>query len=150
MRTAYKLRPCPPEHQPPQEPRWPCVDEDLLSTLPPVLRGVVRALGFSRARDFLADHGGVNVYIPIARGAGLGLDAAELQRLRQALAPHMDADDRVWMPKADKLFQRVRDTQIRKDRRHKSISALAREHHLSSRHILNICREDDDRQIDLF
>ena len=62
----------------------------------------------------------------------------------------MDAAGRVWMPKADKLFNRARDTQIRKERRHTSISALARAHDLSSRHILNICREDDDRQFDLF
>lgn len=133
-----------------REDSFPAVDEELLKTLPPVLRAVVRALGFGRAREWLADHGGVNVSIPAYRTQALGLEPDELSRLRVTLAPHLDAAGRCWLPKADKLFQRVRDTQIRKDRRHKSISALAREHHLSSRQILNICREDDDRQFDLF
>lgn len=150
MGNAYRLVPSPPDPQATKELQWPGVDDDLLATLPPVLRGVVRSLGFARARDFLVDHGGVNVHIPITRGAGLGLEPDELQRLRQSLAHHMDADGRVWMPKADKLFQRARDTKIRKDRQNKSIATLARENNLSSRHILNICREDDDRQIDLF
>lgn len=142
--------PTEPDHQPPQPLQWPAVDDDLLRTLPPVLRGVVMALGFVRARGFLAAHGGVNVSIPRYRTAALGLEQDELARLREALVLHMDAAGRVWMPKADKLFNRARDTQIRKDRKNTSISALARAHDLSSRHILNICREDDDRQFDLF
>lgn len=129
---------------------WPAVDTELLRTLPPVLGAVVRALGFGRAKAFLVDHGGVNVCIPKFRSASLGLEADELERLRETLAPHMDAQGRVWMPKPDKLFIRVRDAQIRKDKSRTSINALARQNHLSSRHILNICREGDDRQFDLF
>jgi len=126
------------------------VDEELLRTLPPVLRAVVQALGFGRARDFLSEHGGVNVSIPRHRSRVLALTRVELFRLRAELAPHMDAAGRVWLPKADKLFIRVRDAQIRRDRRHTSIRMLARQNHLSSRQILNICREDDDRQFCLF
>ncbi|KLT21374.1 DNA-binding protein [Ralstonia solanacearum] len=129
---------------------YPAVDEDLLRTLPPVLRAVVRALGYGRARDWLTHHGGVNVSIPQYRTHALGLEADELARLRTTLAPHLDSDGRCWLPKADKLFIRVRDAQIRKDRHNASINALARRHHLSSRQIVNICREDDDRQLDLF
>ena len=40
--------------------QWPTIDDEVLRTLPPVLRAVVRALGFGRARDFLATHGGNN------------------------------------------------------------------------------------------
>jgi len=147
---AYRLMPTEPDHQPPKPHQWPAVDDELLRTLPPVLRGVVMALGFVRARLFLVQHGGVNVSIPRHKTAALGLEQEELARLREALALHMDAAGRVWMPKADKLFNRARDTQIRKDRKNTSISALARAHDLSSRHILNICREDDDKQFDLF
>lgn len=129
---------------------YPEVDEELLKTLPAVLRAVVRALGFGRAREWLADHGGVNVSIPTRRTQALGLEPDELARLRVTLAPHLDAAGRCWMPKADKLFIRVRDAQIRKDKSHASINALARRHSLSSRHILNICREGDERQFDLF
>lgn len=133
-----------------REDSFPAVDEELLKTLPPVLRAVVRALGFGRAREWLSDHGGVNVSIPAYRTQALGLEPDELARLRVTLAPHLDAAGRCWMPKADKLFIRVRDAQIRKDRMHSSINSLARRERLSSRQILNICREDDDRQYDLF
>ncbi|WP_407059076.1 DNA-binding protein [Ralstonia syzygii subsp. celebesensis] len=129
---------------------YPAVDEELLKTLPAVLRAVVRALGFGRARDWLTHHGGVNVSIPLYRTQALGLEPDELVRLRAMLAPHLDSDGRCWLPKADKLFIRVRDAQIRRDRGQASINTLARRHHLSSRQILNICREDDDRQLDLF
>lgn len=127
--------------------QYPAVDDDLLKTLPPVLRAVVRALGFGRAKEWLTDHGGINVTVPARRTRALGLAADELARLRVTLAPHLDAAGRCWMPKADKLFIRVRDAQIRKDAA--SINALARRYHLSSRHICNIRREDD-RQGDLF
>ncbi|WP_416242755.1 hypothetical protein ACLSSQ_11640 [Azospira sp. APE16] len=129
---------------------FPAVDEELLKTLPPVLRAVVRALGFGRAREWLADHGGVNVTIPAFRTIALNLEPDELVRLRATLAPHLDAAGRCCLPKADKLFIRVRDAQIRKDRASTSINTLARRNRLSSRQILNICREDDDRQFDLF
>jgi hypothetical protein len=129
---------------------WPAVDEELLKTLPAVLRAVVRALGFGRARTWLADHGGVNVSIPTRRTRALDLEADELTRLRATLAPHLDAAGRCWLPKADKLFIRVRDVQIRKDRNSASISTLARRNALSSRQILNICRDEDDGQFDLF
>jgi len=146
----YTLEAVPHDHVPAKPLAWPAVDDDLLRTLPPVLRGVVMALGFMRAREFLAAHGGVNVCIPKHRTAALGLEPDELSRLRQALVLHMDAAGRVWMPKADKLFKRARDTQIRKDRTNTSISALARAHDLSSKQICNICRETDERQFDLF
>lgn len=129
---------------------WPSVDVELLRTLPPVLGAVVRALGFGRAKEFLVERGGVNISIPKHRSAGLGLSDDELARLREALAPHMDAADRVWMPKPDKLFIRVRDEQIRREKHRYSITAQARQHHLSSRHILNVRREGDDAQLVLF
>lgn len=129
---------------------WPEVDDDLLRTFPPVLRSVVRALGFFRAQQWLADHGGVNVSIPVRRTQALGLDPDELIRLRITLAPHLDESGRCWMPKADKLFIRIRNIHIKRERFSASINTLARRHRLSSRQILNICRDDDDRQLDLF
>lgn len=132
------------------EDSFPSVDEELLKTLPPVLRAVVRALGFGRAREWLMDHGGVNVTIPTRRTQALGLEPSELARLRETLSPHLDAAGRCWLPKADKLFIRVRDAQIKTERFNSSINTLARRHRLSSRQILNICREDDSGQFDLF
>ncbi len=129
---------------------WPAVDPELLRSLPPVLAAVVRALGFGRAKAFLAAQGGVNVNIPKFRCSSLGLEPDELERLRETLEPHMDAAGRVWMPKPDKLFIRVRDAQIRRDKHKASINAQARENNLSSRHILNIRRDADDCQASLF
>lgn len=139
-------------HQPPAvEPVWPAVDDELLKVLPAVLRAVVRALGYARARDWLVDHGGVNVSVPLHRTEALGLEPEELTRLRVALAPHLDDNGRVAMPKADKLFQVARNAQIRKDRLNAaSLTTLARQHRLTSRMICNICRDADDRQADLF
>lgn len=129
---------------------WPAADDELLKTLPPVLRAVVRALGFGRAREWLNDHGGVNVTLPSCRTYAQGLEPDELARMRVTLAPHTDDAGRCWMPKADKLFIRVRDAHIKQERLKASINTLARRHRLSSRQILNICREGDDRQFDLF
>jgi len=143
-------RPAAPAPTHPQADTYPHIDEELLKTLPAVLRAVVRALGFGRASEWLLDHGGVNVSIPMHRAQALRLMPGELARLRATLAPHLDAAGRVWMPKADKLFLRVRDAQIRRDRDNASINMLARRHHLSSRQILNICREGDKQQFDLF
>jgi hypothetical protein len=129
---------------------WPPVDAELLRSLPPVLAAVVRALGFGRARDFLLEHGGVNVTIPKHHTTTLGLSAEELARLRITLEAHMDAVGRVCLSKPDKLFQRVRNENIRRDKHKASINAQAREHRLSSRQIQNIRREGDDAQHTLF
>ncbi len=129
---------------------WPNVEPELLKTLPPALRGIVKALGFARARDFLSTHGGVLVSLPKHKSYALGLADDELMRLRIALANMLDSADRICLPKADKLFILVRDTQIRKERSKSTLSKLAKNYRLTSRHILNICREEDDRQFDLF
>lgn len=130
--------------------QWPYVDDELLKTLPTVLRAVVKALGYGRAQQWLREYGGVNVYVPQFREQAMDLEPEELDRLRCTLEPHMDVKGRVAMPKADKLFLRTRDEQIRKDRHRSSIRDLARRNNLSSRQITNICREVDDRQFDLF
>lgn len=131
---------------------FPAVDPDLLATLPPVLRAVVRALGYLRAREWLREYGGVNVNVPLRKERALGLEADELDRLREVLAPHLDALGRVWLPKADKLLALSRNASIRGEAHKQSINAQARAYGLSSRQILNIRREENDEkpQFDLF
>lgn len=121
--------------------QWPRVDDDALRTLPPVLRGVVRALGWGRARDFLSDHGGQPVFIPADKPVALGLQAAELARLRVALEPHLSSTRVVAMPKPDKLFLRWRDEQFARDMHKMSNSELARKFKLTTRHVLNLKRQ---------
>jgi Mor family transcriptional regulator len=122
------------------------MDAEALPLLPPVLRGVVRALGFARAAEWLALYGGVNIVVPRYRASAIGLSAEELARLRKNLARHLDAQGRIWMPKADKLMIHVRNQVIRHERPHASIRVLARRYNLSSRQIVNICRDIDEVQ----
>lgn len=131
---------------------WPTVDSELLALLPPVLKAVVKALGYVRARDWLVERGGVNINIPARKTVAIGLEQDELERLRQMLAPHMDAAGRVWLPKPDKLWQVVRNTAIRETSRQQSIRDQALQYRLSSRQITNIRSEADGNagQLDLF
>jgi hypothetical protein len=132
-------------------PTLPAVNDDLLHTLPPVLRAVVRALGFVRAYEWLHAFGGVRITLPLHKTSALDLTDAELQAMRHTLAPHLNTDGRFWAPKVDKIMIQLRDEQIRKERHSTSIRVLARRYRLSSRHVLNICREDGSvRQSVLF
>jgi hypothetical protein len=121
--------------------QWPAIDDEVLRTLPPVLRAVVKALGFGRASQFLDAHGGLNHNLPKHKSTALGLDAGELARLRITMQGHMDAAGRVWLPKPDKLFMLVRNEQILKTKDTLTIAAQVREYKLSNRHIMNIRRE---------
>ncbi|MGB4065383.1 MAG: hypothetical protein WBK19_16285 [Azonexus sp.] len=131
---------------------WPTVDAELLALLPPLLKAVVKALGFLRAREWLELRGGVNVNIPAHKEEAIGLTADELARLRHTMAPHMDAAGRVWMPKVDKLWRFARNAAICSTVDSQSISHQARQYRLSSRQITNIRREGgaEDEQMDLF
>lgn len=130
--------------------QWPVLDDDVLRTLVPVLRAVVKALGFGRACQFLGTHGGLNCNLPKFKTKSLGLDDDELARLHITLKGHMDANNRVWLPKADKLFIIVRNEQILKSKGKLSISAQVREYKLSDRQIMNIHRglTKDERMVE--
>lgn len=119
---------------------WPQVDEEVLRPLPPVLRAVVKALGFGRASQFLDAHGGMPHTIPKVKSTALGLSGDELQRLRITLAVHMDHAGRVSLPKSDKLFKLVRDEQITKGKATQTIAQQVREYKLSNRTIMNLRR----------
>lgn len=116
-------------------------ENELFTSLPPVLRAVVKALGLSRAKEFLTENGGSNMTIPKFCSGSHGLSEEELQSMNKCLDNHMDALGRLWMPKADKLFIHERNLQIRQEREHMSINDLVRRYRLSSRQIVNICRD---------
>ncbi len=129
----------------------PDVDGELLALLPPILRAVVRALGLARAIDFLRDHGGINVHIPLHKTAALSLEADELARLRHTLEPHLDSNRRVTLPKFDKLIALYRNAAIVNGMARESIAQQARLYGLTSRHITNIRQAGKDTdQLDLF
>jgi hypothetical protein len=121
--------------------RWPRVDADALRTLPPVLRAVVKALGWGRARDFLGLFGGQVVFVPECKATALGLSEIELARLRLVLAPHLSHTRCVAMPKADKLFLKWRDEEFARDMHGMSNAELARKYKLTTRHVLNLKRQ---------
>lgn len=130
---------------------FPDVAPELLATLPPILRAVVKALGFARAQEWLRDHGGVNIHLPKRQSKALGLHPDELARLRETLAPHLDASGRFTCPKNDKLLAVHRNHAIIINAYRESITQQARVYNLSSRQITNIRRlADTGTQIDLF
>lgn len=120
--------------------RWPTIDEAVARTLPPVLRAVVKALGWGGAREFLTRVGGLQVYVPEGETSGqtLGLGRADLARLQVTLAPHLSNTRIVALPKADKLFLRWRDEEFARDMHSMSNSELARKNKLSVRQVLNL------------
>lgn len=130
---------------------FPEVDPGLLESLPSVLRAIVKALGYARASEWLQDHGGINIHIPLHKPQALGLEAAELNRLRQVLQPHLDSNQRLWCPKADKLLAKARNACIINNADRESIAQQARIYKLSSRQITNIRGEGINwQQADLF
>lgn len=114
-----------------------------VESLPPVIKAVTKALGLIRAKEFLIEHGGINMNIPKYRASNKGLSQEELEALNKHLANHMDASGRIWVPTADKFFIYERNVQIRKDKENLSIRDLARRYRLSSKQIMNICRPDE-------
>lgn len=128
-------------------------NELLLSTLPPILRAIISALGLVRAQDLLIEHGGCYIKIPRKNAALLGLSDEELAALRIALDRHMGNDDRVALPKIDKIFMLFRDVEIRTNKSRYTLNELAKMYRLTSRHIQNICRDEGNvtaNQDDLF
>lgn len=121
--------------------QWPAVDEEVLRAFPPVLRAIVKALGFGRAGQFLNAHGGTNPNLPHVKNTWLGLDGAELARLRITLKPHLDYANRVSLPKPDKLFSHMRNQQIVRNMHKQTINTQVREYKLTNRQIMNIRRQ---------
>lgn len=117
---------------------WPELDDEVLKQLTPVLRAIVKALGFARAKQYLDEYGGLPFKLPKVSDNKPGLMAEELQRLRVTLKPHLDADNRCVMPKADKLFAHVRNQAIVENKDRDSITTQARQFHLTTRQVLNI------------
>lgn len=126
---------------------WPPVDDELLRTLPPVLRAVVKALGFGRARDFLELRGGAPIWIPSIKKAAFGLTPDEMNRLRLALEPHLNETRRITLPKVDKLFLKYRNEQITRDRGERTVRDIAKAHALTTRQVTNIFRQAEGEAI---
>lgn len=120
---------------------WPELEDDVLQQLPPVLRAIVKALGFARAKIFLDEFGGLPFKLPKLSNNKMGLMAEELERLRVTLKPHLDADNRIALPKPDKLFAHVRDQAIVGNKDHESITTQAKQYNLTTRQVLNIRRQ---------
>ncbi|MDT4329771.1 hypothetical protein RPD76_07605 [Methylomonas sp. MV1] len=131
---------------------FPDVSPQQLANLPPVLRAVVRALGYGRAQEWLQAWGGLVINLPKHHTTVLGLGDDELARLRVTLAPHLDSNDRISVPKLDKLWQRHRNAVINAEKDWQSARHQARAFHLTERQVRNIRRDGDadERQMSLF
>lgn len=130
---------------------YPDTDPALLALLPPILRAIVTALGFTRAQQWLSEVGGVPLRIPKRKKKWLGLELDEVARLAETLAPHLNAVNEFSCPMPDKLFLMARNAAINTNKHRESIRQQAWRYGLSSRQIINIRRTDDGgEQMDLF
>lgn len=125
---------------------WPPIDEEALQPLTPVLRAMVKALGFGRASVFLQEYGGIPFTLPKLKDNKMGLMPDELARLRITLKQHLDADNRIALPKADKLLAYVRNLEITKHKDTESIVQQARRYRLTTRRVISL-RSGHEREV---
>ena len=136
-------------------------DPKLLASLHPVLRAIVVALGIARTEAFLMRHGGTFVKLPKTDGRRLDLSDKELAALRHQLhqarldkhlPSHLSHDDCISLPKADKLFLKYRNDEMRLLRGQQvTLNQLAVRFNLTSRQVQNILRGGERvEQGDLF
>jgi hypothetical protein len=117
------------------------------SLLPPVLRGLVEAIGFDLTLQLLRARGGQRVHIPVQSSAWLlNLLGPKATRILCERWGGQELD----LPKHDKIAVQLRNAAIRADRETHSLNALAARYGLTRRHILNVARTEDDGQPDLF
>ena len=78
----------------------------------------------------------------------------EIDNLEKELKLHIIGTGVIFLPKADKLLTKIRNDQIRLNRKNMTLSELARQNQLTTRHVLNICRfnkiTDKNSQATLF
>ncbi|MFZ2449095.1 MAG: hypothetical protein WAW36_01055 [Methylovulum miyakonense] len=133
---------------------------ELLKTLHPPLRAIITALGIARAQEFLFNHGGTFVKLPRADGSKLGLSNEELLALRYqlhdvrlatGLSSHLSDDGCISLPKADKIFLKYRNFEIRAMRGQLTLNQLAVKFDLTSRQVQNVLKGGEAvDQSDLF
>lgn len=123
---------------------------ELLKNLPPVLRAIIKALGLVKAQDLLLKFGGTSISIPKHHSVKMGLADTDLNALRTELENHLINDNRLSLPKIDKIFISFRNYEIRTARQKKSLNELATMYNLTSRQIQNICVVEQTNQCDLF
>lgn len=123
------------------KPIWPEVDDEVLKQAPPILRAIVKALGFGRASEFLQEHGGIPFVLPKVKETKAGLMADEIKLLRITLEPHLNSRNCVDLPKPDKLLAHLRNQEIVNSKDKESITQQAYKFRLTKRQIQNLRNE---------
>lgn len=126
------------------------------STLPPVARMLVRAIGLRATLRLLLARGGTQLHIPMDAARAVALVGVLSPDELRALARLYGAQ-RLDLPKADKLLRQIRDAAIRADRERLSAAEVARRYGLSRRRVIAISGRidplagaDDGPILDLF
>ena len=120
----------------------PAVD---VSTLPPQLRRLVRALGVADTLRLLKHRGGTRLEFPDKGTRGFLVELLGLEQTR-ALLNAFEGQPRIDLPKLDKITTQIRDREIRADHAAGiSVTTLAVRHDLTMRQIWNICQESAPR-----
>jgi hypothetical protein len=122
------------------------MDEELLKKLPPVLKIIIKTLGIKRGKEFLLQHGGRTVYFAKISTDNLNLSCEELTALNSALHIFLNADNKITLPKADKISIHFRNIEIRQKKSTHSLTELAAMYHLTTRHISNIIKNKSGKK----
>lgn len=115
----------------------------LLQKMPPILRGMIKAIGLEKTQELLTRFGGTPIVLPKNKSEKLGLTESELFALHCELECHLSNDNRLSLPKVDKVFIIFRNYEIRILRKNYSLTALALKYGLTTRQIQNICKESE-------
>lgn len=107
------------------------------SSLPPVARMLVRAIGLRATLRLLLARGGTQLHVPVDATRAVALVGVLSPDEIRALAQRYGAQ-RLDLPKADKLLRQIRDAAIRADRERLSAAAVARRYGLSRRQVIAI------------
>lgn len=115
--------------------------DDIERYLPPIPRAVYRALGLTRAIEFLCEFGGTNVRIAAGERSKLipFLSADEFAHLRTSLEPHVHPySRRLSLPKSDHLLKTMRNFDIAAQADCQSLKEQARQYNLTTRWVLEL------------
>ena len=111
--------------------------------LTPVARKFAELIGIEQTIALFKFRGGLDTYIPM-RGESLLLSEVLTTESLAILAASDLAGTEIYLPKADRALQQIRNIAIRSAREHHSVPVVARDFGLSRRQVINIIHDDDD------
>lgn len=121
------------------------------SLLPPRIKRLMTIIGLPQTLRLLQQYGGAPCYIPTTVEHSQKLNAVLAPAAIAALAASDLAGIVIELPKDDKITKQLRNLAIRSTVERTNKIHAAREFNLTRRHVINICKDDDQNPtLDLF